>query len=652
MGSGLLGIGSSALLSYQRALDTVGHNVANVNTPGYSRQQVELAARPPQGGGYGFVGTGVDIATIQRNYNQFLTSELRSSNTDFQDVNAMAGLASSLDNMLADEFSGLSPALSAWFGAIQGAANDPTSTAARQVLLSEAGSLASRFQELDNRMSDARRGLGVRLGTKVAEINAFAGEIAAVNQQIVDARGSANGQPPNDLLDKRDQLVLDLSGVVSISTAMQADGSMNVFIGSGQSLVLGVQHSTVGVVETPGDPGQFDIVIGAPGAPAVPITDLVNGGELGGMLRFRDQVLDPAANELGRLAIELGTFMNAQHRAGVTLSGKLGQDIFTVGSPQVVPGAGNSGSVNVAFDDVSQLTAEDYRLDFDGSNWNLTRAGSGQPVPLSGTGTPADPLIAEGLSITVNPGAVAGDNYQLRPTRTGAAAISVQLSDPRDLAMASPVRTAAALTNTGTGHIDAGTVTDISNTAFQSPPGQLTPPVLVRFTSPTNYEVVDQATSAVIDTGVYDPATGADIFPTANLGVDHGYRVRITGNPSAGDEFNVTFNSGGTGDNRNALQMAAMQTQQLMNGGTTSFNDAYGELIADVGTQTHQAQISRDVQGSVLAQSEAAWSAVSGVNLDEEAANLLRFQQAYQAAAQIIAVSDQIFQSLISAVRR
>jgi flagellar hook-associated protein 1 FlgK len=179
----------------------------------------------------------------------------------------------------------------------------------------------------------------------------------------------------------------------------------------------------------------------------------------------------------------------------------------------------------------------------------------------------------------------------------------------------------------------------------------LTPPVLVRFTSPTSYEVIDQTTSGVIDTGVYDPATGADIFPTANLGVDYGYQVRITGNPAAGDEFNVAYNSTGTGDNRNALLMAGMQAQQLMNNGTTSFNDAYGELVADVGSLTRQAQLGRDVQATVLGQSEAAWSGAAGVNLDEEAADLLRFQQAYQAAAQIISVADQIFQTLIGAVR-
>ena len=651
MGSGLLGIGTSALLSNQRALDTVGHNVANVNTPGYSRQRVEMAARVPQGDSGGFVGNGVDITTISRSYNRFLTDAVRTGTTGFHESDALANMAGELDSLLADTQTGLSPALSALFDSIQGVANDPTSIAARQVMLSEAESLAARFQELDNRFRDSQRAVNTRMSSSVQEINQLASAIANINQEIIVAEGAAGGQPVNDLLDQRDQLILELSGQVSITTTTQADGAVNVFIGSGQSLVLGSQHGIVGAVERAGDAGNFDITIGAPGSPPVVVTDFIRGGELGGLLQYREQVLEPAINDLGRVAIGLGSIMNEQHRAGVSLDGLPGQDLFTVASPRVLPDTGNGGMIAVSFDDVAQLTADDYRLDYDGAAWTLSRADSGQPVAMSGSGTTADPFVVEGLSITIGAGAVAGDGYTLRPTRDGAASISLLTANPRELALASPIRTSAALANTGTGEISAGTVTDIDNAAFQATPGQLTPPVLVRFTSATDYEVVDQATAAVIDTGVYDPSTGADIFPTANNGADYGYRVRITGNPAAGDEFNVTYNTGGTADNRNAQLLADMQTQPLMNGGTTSFTDAYGQLVAEVGTQTRQARVGSEVQAAMLAQSESAWAAESGVNLDEEAADLLRFQQAYQASAQIIAVADQLFQTLISAVR-
>lgn len=651
MGSGLLDIGSSALLSNQRALDIVSHNVANVNTPGYSRQQVNLTTRLPQLSSSGFIGTGVNVSAITRSYDQFITNELRSGTSGFREADVLASLASGLDNLLADQSSGLSPVLGSFFDSIQSVANDPTSIAARQALLGEAGSLSTRFQGLSNWLDDTRRGLATRMDTDVQQVNQLASSISSLNLQIIEARGSAAGQPPNDLLDQRDQKLLELAELVSITTTTQEDGSLNVFIGSGQSLVLGSQHSTLGLVERTNDPGQFDITIGAPGSPAVAVTGLITGGDLGGVLRYRDQVLVPAMNDLGRLAIELGTFMNEQHRAGVSLDGLPGTDLFSVASPQFSPDVGNGGTIAVAFDDVSQLTADDYRLGYDGAAWTLTREGSGQVVPMTGTGSVADPFVAEGIRISVGAGALAGDGYTVRPTRDGASSFSVLTGNPRELALAAPVVGSAALSNAGTGQISGLVVTDINNPAFQSPPGALTPPVLVRFTSPTAYEVVDQNTSAVIDTGTYDPATGADIFPTANLGIDHGYQARITGNPVAGDEFSITYNTGGTADNRNALLLAGMQTQQLMNGGTVSFSDGYGLMVADVGTAARQAQNGSEVQAAVLRQSESEWASNSGVNLDEEAADLLRYQQAYQAAAQIIAVSDSIFQTLIGAFR-
>jgi len=652
MASGLLGIGSSALLSNQRALDTIGHNVANVNTPGYSRQNVELGARQPQGIGNGFLGNGVDVTTVLRGYDQFITDELRTSTTGYVEQDTLASLSGQLDNLLANESSGLSSALGSFFDAVQGAADDPASSTSRQVLLSEAQSMVTRLQGLDDRMEDGRRGLASQMAGKVQEVNQIASSIADVNEQIAGARSKTGGQPPNDLLDKRDQLVLDLSAIVSVSTTSRDDGALNVFMGNGQALVLGFDQNTLELQTNIEDPGQYELAISSGGTSTVVITDLIKGGELGGMLIYRDQVLDPALNELGRIAIELGSFMNQQHQQGISLDGLPGKELFSVASPQVISAAANSGSIVVAFDDVGQLTADDYHLRFDGSSWALSRAGSGQAVPMSGTGTAVDPFVAEGLSMTVGPGAAAGDNYDIRPTRDGARNINVLIRDPGELALGAPVRTSAALTNAGTGAISAGVVTDINNLAFQSPAGQLSPAVQIRFTSSTAYEVIDQGTLAVIDSGSYDPATGADIFPTQNLGIDYGYQVRITGNPSSGDNFDVGYNSTGTGDNRNALLMAGMQTDRLMNGGASSFNDAYGEMIAGVGNMARGARISSEVQQQVLEQSKAERSSVAGVNLDEEAADLVRFQQAYQAAARIISVADEIFQTLIGAVGR
>lgn len=648
----LLGIGSSALLTYQRSLSTVSHNIANVNTDGYSRQRVETSTRLPQASGNGFVGTGVKVDSVERLYNGFLNREIQSHTAGYRELDTLQLMAGRLDNMLADEHAGLSPVLSDFFNAVQGVADDPTSTAARQVLLGEANTVAARFHDLDGWLQTSRSELNARMGGAVGEINRLTGAIASINEEIVTAQGAAGGQPPNDLLDQRNLLVQELAQLVSVNTIDQDNGALNVFMGSGQVLVLGTTAGTLGVESQAEDPGQVDITLGVGGSNSIPVTSLVSGGELGGLLKYRDQVLDPAHNALGRVAVEFGTFMNQQHRSGMTLDGTLGQDLFSVGSPQVSAAPGTAGSITVGFDDVAALATDDYRLRYDGSSWALSRAGSGQAVALSGSGTPADPFVAEGLSIVIGGGAAAGDSFLIRPARKGAADIGVAISDPRDLALALPIRSAAALGNSGTGRVSAVSVTDIENPAFQGVPGTLTPPVVVRFTSPTSYEVINRTTLATIDTGSYDPSQGADIFPTAGLGVDYGYRMRISGSPAAGDEFSLEYNTDGVGDNRNALLLADLQAARLMDNGTTSFNDAYGQLVADVGTRTRQAQVNSQTQKSMLEQSQAAYDSVSGVNLDEEAADLLRFQQAYQAAAQVIAVADQIFDTLIDAVRR
>ena len=650
--AGLLGIGTTALLAYQRTLNTVGHNVTNVNTEGYSRQRTELTALAPQGSGGQYAGNGVNVSSVTRIYDQFVVSDLRTQTSVFNDLDTFHGLSSGLDNLLAGEHTNLNIPLASFFDSVQGVADDPTSIAARNVMISDAEALVSRFESLDRFIEDSRSSVNARLSVVTQEITQIADSIAELNQSIVIARDGGTGQLPNDLLDMRDQLVLDLTEKVSVTTTLQEDGSLNVFIGSGQSLVLGSAARTVAVELNADDPGKLDINISGGSSIPVTINKLLNGGEIGGLLRFGSQALDPAQNTLGRIAVELGSFFNDQHHKGLTLDGLPGGDFFSVAAPQVLADSDNSGSISVDFDDVSQLTIDDYELRFDGAAWALTLAGDTQTIPMSGSGTAASPFVAGGLQIVANAGAAAGDRYIIRPTRTAAAEMTVAVNDARDIALAAPVSTSKSLSNTGTGAITAGVVNDIDNPAFQAVPGQLSPEVLIRFTSPTSYEVVDKVTLATIDTGTYDPASGEEIFPTENLTTDYGYRVRITGNPLAGDEFTVEFNSGGSGDNRNALLMAGLQGERLMDDGTNTFADAYGLLVARVGTDTRRSQNSSEAQMGLLQQSQAARANASGVNLDEEAADLLRYQQAYQAAAQIISVADQLFTTLISAIRR
>jgi flagellar hook-associated protein 1 FlgK len=380
----------------------------------------------------------------------------------------------------------------------------------------------------------------------------------------------------------------------------------------------------------------------------------MSGGRIGGVLNFREQMLDQASNSLGLTAIGLGTFVNEQHRRGMDLDGVLGLDFFSVAQPQVLTVTGNPANVAVAFDDISQLSNADYKLRYIGGTWELSNSLTGQTIPMTGSGTAADPFIAEGMSIEVSGAPANGDTYLLRPARDGAIEMQMLLANSRQIAAAAPVRSVVNINNTGSGEISAGTVTVIDNPVFQTTPGQLTPPVLVRFTSGTSYDLYNNTNPVapvLLEAGIaYDPATGGELFPTPG-GLDHGYRMHLSGAPLAGDEFSSEYNTGGIGDNRNALLLAGLASEKLLYADTASVTDSYNRLVANVGTATKQAEISSLAQQRILDQTMATRESISGVNLDEEAANLVRYQQAYQAAAQVIATAGSLFDTLLSAVR-
>jgi flagellar hook-associated protein 1 FlgK len=655
MASGdLFSIGTSGLLAFQRKLNTISHNIANVNTEGYSRQSVHLATKPPQATGYGFVGSGVETVTIRRSYDAFVESSLRSSTSATAEFEAFHTLASQLDNVLANADTGMNGSLQRFFDAVQDVADTPSSPAARQVMLSQGQLLASQFNELASWIESVRGQVNSELQGGVNEINQYSQAIAELNQSIVIEQGRT-GQPPNDLLDQRDTLIKNISELVSVTTLQQDDGSVNVLIGTGQVLVRGSTVSSLTVVQEAGDPRQLGVAVQGNAGVLVPVTEQLSGGRLGGVINFRDQMLDPASNSLGLVAIGLGNYVNEQHQRGMDMDGALGLDFFSVTQPQVLTVAGTPGSVSVAFDDVAQLSDADYKLRFNAGAWELTNKLTGQAIAMTGSGTTADPFIAEGMSIEISAAPANGDTYWLRPTRNGAMDIQMMLADSRQIAAAAPVRSAAASANTGTGVITAGTVTDIDNAAFQSTAGQLSPPVLVRFTSDISYDVYDNtnpASPVLLEAGIaYNPATGAELFPTPG-GIDHGYRMHISGAPLSGDEFSTEYNTGGIGDNRNALLLAGLATDKVMYGGSTSITNTYNGLVADVGTGTKQAEINSLAQKRILDQTLATRESISGVNLDEEAANLVKYQQAYQAAAQVISTANTLFDTLLNAVRR
>lgn len=626
----ILNIGLSALLAHQRALTTTANNIANATTPGYSRQRVELSERPAERLGPGFLGTGIDIGATRRLTDGVLAEQLRTAAGGFHRADAFVTLAGSLDDLLAGTETGLPATLQAFANALQDVANDPSSTATRQALLAEARNLVARFEAMDRRLTELATEVRTRMTESADRITALGADLAEVNRQLI-AAGTAAGRPaPPDLLDQRDRLLEELSKLVQVTASEQRDGTTTVFIGTGQVLVIGGTSAEVKVTPGTADPLQPQVVIQGIG-PAVNVTQFITGGALGGVLDFNREMLAPARSELGRIAVGLVTTVNAVHRNGMDAEGQLGGDFFAIGAPQTFGAAGNTGtgSVAVTITDVADLEPTSYQLTFDGTNYTLQRTDNGAVVPLSGTGTAGDPFVANGISIVISGTPAAGDQFYLKPLEHVAGTLSLLVTRPADVAAASPTRTSAALSNIGGASISAGQVVDASD------PDLLATSVI---------EFVD-ATTYTINGGpplAYTPGADIDV---------NGTRVQITGTPAAGDRFVIEANTGGIGDNRN-IQALLDRVRASVFDGDASLQDAAASMIARVGSRTAEAMNQRDVQQLVLRQSHDRLESLRGVNLDEEAADMLKFEQLYHAAARVMQASDTLFQTLMNVLLR
>jgi flagellar hook-associated protein 1 FlgK len=627
----LLRIGLSALTAQQRAMAVASNNIANASTPGYSRQRLELSERAAERIGSDYVGTGVVAGVTRRITDDVVAAQLRTASAGFARTEAFVGFAEALDNLLADEQTGLNVTLQSFANAVQDVADDPSSTSARQVLISEARNLLSRFDTMDQRLDEIAGETRGRLTAAVSEINALGAGIADINRQIVAAGVSPGRPPPSDLLDQRDRLLERLSELVKVDVAEQTDGTASVFIGSGQVLVIGTDASELAVTRGNFDPAQPQIVLTS-ATGTVDVTQFLTGGELGGALDFNREMLSPARTGLGRIAVGLVETFNAAHRQGMTLNGQLGGDFFTLAAPQTFPALSNTGSGTVAVTvaDVAALAPTSYRLTYDGSSYSLLRADDGTAVAMTGSGTAADPFVADGLEIVVGGAAAAGDQFALQPRDYAAGAIGLLVTNPAQVAAAAPTRTRAELANAGDATISAGSVVDATNPSLLAT-------ATIEFLTPSTYSI-DGA-------GSFAYTSGGDI-------VVNGTRVQITGTPAAGDRFVIESNAGGVGDNRNALQIIERLRAGIFDGGSVSLQAAVGQLVTDVGAQTVENQNRRDAQKLLIDQTRQRLDSVRGVNLDEEAADLLRFEQLYQAAAQTMAVADSLFNTLLMALRR
>jgi flagellar hook-associated protein 1 len=626
---GIMNISLSGMRAFQRALDVTSNNIANANTPGYSRQVANFTARPGTGTGVAYVGSGTQIASIERIYDAMQVEQLQTSTTGFARFNTMNNLSGRIDILLADPGTGLNSSLQSYFNSMQDLTNDPSSIPTRQALIGEAQGLASRFQSLDDQLTNLESEVNTRLTLSVNDINRLATSIAAVNERISMSNGS--GSSPNDLLDERDNLILQLSAQVSVTTSMQDDGTMSVFIGSGQSLVLGGEARQLGIGGTEFDMTRMTVTYqGVSGS--TPLDTFSTGGNLGGLLDFRSRILDPARQSLGQTAIAFAASMNEQHAAGMDLRGNLGGDLFSVDPPTLLPSSSNTGSgtATASISDLGALTGVDYVLEFDGGGYRMTRTDTNASVTLTGTGTAADPLLGDGISIVVGGAPAVGDRLLIRSGRGAAGSIRSIVTDPQAIALAAPTRSSASLGNSGDASVSSSAVVDPSNPALLTTS-------LIEFTSPTTYSI---------------NGAGSFVYTDGSRIVVNGSSITISGTPAVGDQFSVDVNYGASGDNANGLLMAGIQAVGILEGGSISINENYGRLVSSIGSTTYQLQSSLDAQGVVLKNAEDAVLSTSAVNLDEEAANLIRYQQAYQAIAQVVSVASTLFESLLNATRR
>jgi len=888
--SDILGIGTSGLMAAQKSLDTISHNISNASSPGYSRQVTLLSARDSVQMGASFTGSGVEVQGTRRIADQFLTTSLQLQKANYNEFETFSQVINQLDNIFSDPSTGVTAVLNSFFNALQDVNAAPDSASARQLLLSQGQVLENRFSDLTQQISSQYNNISTQVRGSVHEINTISDQLAKINAKIVNTGTNTFAEEPNDLLDLREQLVLELSQFVTATTILQDNGAMNVFVGNGQALVINGAYNRLSAQPNTIDTTRTDIAIVSQSSAEV-ITSNLKGGKLGGLLSLQNDVLTTSQNALGRIAITLSATFNDQHRKGVSINGELGTDFFsdpneisktlsrslknrsnvgdaifsvsidpvmsasrstklnsqasnlvnsgtllpittgmlavndvnirattaaddTVSTTDVIasaiaitkainasttshhvtaaadqtvfylgqftPGAltagelvlnginivttgadeatllqdinalslqtgikaqgdgngnitlaasdgrniqlvtdGTSAAATFAYFDTaggmtldkvtrasvslfsqdqsvkisganpaglgftagtlpqrsSSLTTDNYELSFDGTFYTLRN--------LTYLNVVAQSTVAyfnvDGMTINLEAGsAIANDTFIIQPTRNGAHDFEIVINNPNQIALGTPVRVDGDLNNRGNGVIVLSEITNTSGipapttsvlgNAFKSP-GVLTPPIRIEFTSNSSYRVYD------ISLGVPGVKIGPEqsynsndsnhsVFPisgvvnntlpgpNATYTYDPGYRVKLQGTPQMGDVFTIQYNDDASGDNRNGLKLADLQLQKTIGNQSSTFQDAYAQLVGDIGTRASQAKVGAKSSENLLNFIESRRNEISGVNLDEEAANLLRFEQAYQASAQVIVIARSIFEALMSILGR
>jgi flagellar hook-associated protein 1 len=643
----LMSIGKSALYASYASLQTTGNNIANANTPGYSRQEAQLADSPGQFTGAGFFGKGVSVTTVTRAYDRFLTNQAVGTQAIAQADAARSGKLAELENLFPLGATGVGYAAGEFLNSFVDVANLPTDSSARQVVLSQAQELAARFQTAGDQLNQLQAGVVLDARVTVSEINSLATHIASLNQEIAKLRGT--GQPPNTLLDQRDQLIGEITAKIGVTTIEADDGSVGVFIGGGQNLVLGSTVTALTIVPDTFDSSKIALAMGeGSNRRLVPSTNLV-GGSLSGLLRFQNDDLNAAGNLLGQMAAAVSGAVNLQQSLGLDLGrpAGAGAPLFSVGAARVLKSSENSGTAlltataTAAAGSASQLQASDYEVGFDGSNYTVRRLSDNSAV----AGSPFTPAALaggvqfDGVSLQLASGtAVAGDRFMLQPTAQAAGAMRVVLASAAGIAAAAPFVGRVDANNTGTATVASVVAVD--------PAYDRTLSTSIVFTSATGDYSWSMSDGTATTTGTGTWAAGTPIAL-------NGYELTLAGVPANGDRLSVTPTTAITANNGNALAFAKLSSAGIVaasgNSGTApqTITDAYASAIANIGVRVQGGKTAASISGAIAAEAESARVNKAGVNLDEEAARLIQFQQSYQAAAKILQVAQSIFDTML-----
>lgn len=647
----LLNVGVSSLLANQYALTITSQNIANSNMQAYSRRDV-IFSEPF----YSLYGNGVNVVDPRRMADDFLTRNVQVSNSSLSRSTTYVENLKNLETIFDTENFSISNYINESVKALNVANSDPSSVQSRDMYLYQLKNIATRFNAAENNISLQQSTINKSLTAEVNAINELTGQLEQINNSIP----LAAQEERNHLFDQRDELLGSLSKYINFNLITEDNGTINIQLSNGTPLLLNNKAHQLAAIPSTDDPSTFEIAVMA-NQSAIKVTNLLTGGEIGGLLAYQNNALADARQSLGRLALVFAQNFNDQNRLGIDLNGKLGGNIFTdinqseMTRDRVINNTGNQGSGDMAvmITDAKQLTTSDYQLEFvSPTGYQLIRKSDHQIVSSSNIASFPASIMVDGFSVDIASGNfVAGDKFLISPTKNAAREFALSIPNSSGLALGMPVVTSASAQNSGLGKINLEAITDPENQAF-SIPGQLNPPVKVVFLSPTTYRLVSAVDDSLIEDGIsYDPLNGSDIFPTPG-GMDPGYRVRITGNVSTGDSFAINYNVNGSGDNRNGLLLADLYEQGVLDNNTLNFTQAYYLMSNTIASRINSAEISLNTNTIIQSQAESRRDQLSGVSMQEETINLARFQQAYEASAQIIEVGKNLFDIVIGLGRR